>query len=85
MNTIDLINKVSVDNAITAGRAEMIISIVIERISEKLKRDGSIEIENFGKFTITSKKPFKVGDSPQLFRNHIVFEPDKNFLENLNV
>jgi nucleoid DNA-binding protein len=85
MNTIDLINKVSVDNAITGGRAEMIISIVIERISEKLKRDGVIEIENFGRFVITSKKPFKVGDSPQLFKNHIVFEPDKAFLDNLNV
>lgn len=84
MNTIDLINKVSAENSITAGRAEMIISIVIERISEKLKRDGIVEIEDFGKFTIAAKKPFKTGDSPQLFRNHIVFEPNKVFLDTLN-
>ena len=84
MNTIDLINKIAVDNAITSGRAEMIISIVIERISEKLKRDGTVEIEDFGKFTITIRKPFKVGDSPHLFRNHIAFEPHKAFLDTLN-
>jgi nucleoid DNA-binding protein len=84
MNTIDLINKIAVDNAITSGRAEMIISIVIERISEKLKRDGAVEIEDFGKFTITTRKPFKVGDSPHLFRNHIVFEPNEAFLNTLN-
>jgi nucleoid DNA-binding protein len=84
MNTIDMINKVSVDNAITAGRAEMIISIVIERISEKLKREGNVEIEGFGKFTITSIKSYKAGDNPQIFKNHIIFEPDKNFLDSLN-
>jgi nucleoid DNA-binding protein len=84
MNTIDLINRVAVENNITAGRAEMIISIVIERISEKLKRDGMIDIENFGKFSIAFKKPFKAGDNPQLFKNHVMFEPDKTFLENLN-
>ena len=84
MNTIDMINKVSEDNSITAGRAEMIISIVIERISEKLKRDGMVNIDGFGKFTVASIKPFKVGDSQGLSKNHIVFEPDKLFLENLN-
>jgi len=84
MNTIDMINKISADNSITAGRAEMIISIVIERISEKLKKEGMVNINGFGKFTITSIKPFKVGDSPRLFKNHIIFEPDKTFLDNLN-
>jgi len=85
MNTLDMINKVSEDNAITAGRAEMIISIVIERITEKLKKDGFVNIDGFGKFRITSIKPFKVGDSPQLFKNHIVFDPDSAFLDNLNI
>jgi len=84
MNTIDLINKIAVENNITGGRAEMIISIVFERISEKLKRDGRVEIDSFGIFSITSRKPFKVGDNPQLYRNHIVFEPDRMFLETLN-
>jgi nucleoid DNA-binding protein len=84
MNTVDLINKVSVENNITGGRAEMIISIVIERISEKLKKDGKVEIEDFGVFTITSKKPFKVGDGQQFYKNHVMFEPSKSFLETLN-
>lgn len=84
MNTVDLINKISVENNITSGRAEMIISIVFERISERLKKDGKVEIEDFGVFTIASKKPFKVGDSPQLNRNHVVFDPSKEFLETLN-
>ena len=84
MNTIDMINKVSEDNNITAGRAEMNISIVIERISEMLKKDGTVNIYGFGKFSITTIKPIKVGDNPQLFKNHIVFDPDKIFLDKLN-
>lgn len=84
MNTIDLINRVAAENGLTAGRAEMIISIVVERISEKLKREGAVSIDNFGTFNVTSVKPFKVGDNPHLYKNHIVFEPDKVFLDTLN-
>ena len=56
MNTIDLINKLAVSHNITTGRAEMIISITVERLIEKLKKDGETKVENFGTFRIMRKK-----------------------------
>lgn len=86
MNTFDLINKVALANNLTTGRAEMIISIITEKISDKLKKDGSAVIEDFGTFTIETKK---IGGS--IFneslagsKNYVVFIPDKHFLDSLN-
>jgi len=82
MNTIDLINKISVTNGITTGRAEMIVGIIIEKITDKLKREGEVYIENFGHFRLEPKSNF---DSKEVsFRNQIVFEPDNTFLDSLN-
>ena len=77
MNTIDLINRLSVKHNITTGRAEMILSILVERIVEKVKKDGEITITNFGKFTIKRKQP-------DVTRNVITFDPDRVFLETIN-
>lgn len=86
MNTIDLINKVAFVNNLTTGRAEMIISIITEKIADKLKKDSSAVIENFGTFHIETKK---IGGS--IFaeslagsKNYVVFEPDKHFLDSVN-
>ncbi len=86
MNTIDLINKVAVSNNLTTGRAEMIISIITEKIADKLKKDGSATIENFGSFRIETRK---IGGS--IFteslagtKNYVVFTPAKQFLDAVN-
>ena len=89
MNTIDLINKLAVDHNITTGRAEMIISILVERIVEKLKKEGALNITNFGSFSITKKENesssyIKLNESVQRVNNYITFTPDRVFLENIN-
>jgi nucleoid DNA-binding protein len=86
MNTVDLINKVAVSNNLTTGRAEMIISIITEKITDKLKKDGSVTIENFGTFHAETKKvsgsifPESLAGS----RKYVVFTPDKHFLDIVN-
>jgi nucleoid DNA-binding protein len=89
MTTIDLINKLAVKHGITTGRAEMILSILVERIVEKVKKDGEITISNFGKFSISRKQPdisnyMKLSEPIQLARNVITFDPDRIFLEKIN-
>lgn len=89
MNSLDLINKIAVKHAITTGRAEMILSIIVERMIEELKKDGEVKLTNFGSFKILRKKPdvssyMKLSEPIQLERNHVTFEPDRVFLENIN-
>ncbi|MEO8513283.1 MAG: HU family DNA-binding protein [Ignavibacteria bacterium] len=89
MNTIDLINKLAVNHNITTGRAEMIVSIMVERLVEKLKKDGEVMITNFGTFSIKRKQPnsesyMKMNEPIPMTRNHVTFFPDKFFLENIN-
>jgi len=86
MNTVDMINKVAVSNNLTTGRAEMIISIITENITDKLKKDGSVEVENFGTFHTETKK---IGGSifPESLagsKKYIMFTPDKHFLDAVN-
>ena len=89
MNTIDLINKIAINNNITTGRAEMILSIIVERVIEKLKKDGELTVEDFGKFRIQQKKPevssyLKLSEPIQLAKNVVTFEPDSVFLKKIN-
>ncbi len=88
MNTIDLINKLAVSHNITTGRAEMIISITVERLIEKLKKDGETKVENFGIFRIMRKSSeqnyMKMDEPVQLSKNVLAFEPDTAFIESLN-
>jgi nucleoid DNA-binding protein len=89
MNSIDLINKIALKHNITSGRAEMIMSIIVERLIERLKKDGEVTITNFGNFRI-QKKDSRPGSYPKFNEmmpaemNQIVFEPGRNFLENIN-
>ena len=78
MNTIDLINKLAVNHNITTGRAEMIVSILVERLVEKLKKDGEIMINNFGTFSIRRKEPdsssyMKLNEPIPVVKNHVTF------------
>lgn len=89
MTTIDLINKLAVNHNITTGRAEMILSILIERLVEKLKKDGEIRVENFGTFSIKRKEAdsssyMKLNEPIPMPKNHVTFLPDKIFLDNIN-
>ncbi|MCC6866279.1 MAG: HU family DNA-binding protein [Ignavibacteria bacterium] len=87
MTTIDLINKLAVEHNITTGRAEMIVSILVERLTEKLKKDGEVVINNFGTFSIRKKESgsfLKMDESLLMAKNKVVFLPDKYFLENIN-
>lgn len=86
MNTIELIKKVADSNNITTGRAEMIISIIFERVTEKLKKDGYVSIPEFGSFTVESKTSGSgsSGHTSIFTKNHVVFNPDKMFLDTVN-
>jgi nucleoid DNA-binding protein len=89
MNTIDLINMLAVKHNITTGRAEMIMSIIVEKIVEKLKKEGNIGITSFGSFKIQQKQAevtsyLKMNEPIPLARNLVTFEPDKSFIEAIN-
>jgi len=89
MTTIDLINKLAVEHNITTGRAEMIVSILVERLVEKLKKDGEVKITNFGTFSIRRKEPvsssyMKLNEPIPMVKNHVTFFPDKIFLDHIN-
>lgn len=86
MNTVDLINKVALSNNLTTGRAEMIISIITEKITDNLKKDGSATVENFGTFHAESKKIGGSIFSESLAgsKQYVVFTPDKHFLDAVN-
>ena len=89
MTTIDLINKLAVEHNITTGRAEMIVSILVERLVEKLKKDGEVKITNFGTFSIRRKEPvsssyMKLNEQIPMVKNHVTFFPDKIFLDHIN-
>jgi nucleoid DNA-binding protein len=86
MNTIDLINKVSANNTIATGRAEMIISIIIEKIIDKLRREGTVVLEDFGTFTLETKDQsanymIDYGRKPKF---SVVFSPNNKFLDVVN-
>jgi nucleoid DNA-binding protein len=86
MNTIDLINKVAISNNLNSGRAEMIISIIMEKISDGLKKEGEVIIENFGTFKVHPKKisASVFGETGNEVKNSVTFIPDRKFLELLN-
>ncbi len=89
MTTIDLINKLAVEHNITTGRAEMIISILVERLLEKLKKDGEVVITNFGTFSIRRKEAdsssfMKLNEPIPMAKNHVTFYPDRVFLNKIN-
>jgi nucleoid DNA-binding protein len=56
---------------------------------QRLKKDGEVTITNFGNFRI-QKKDSRPGSYPKFNEmmpaemNQIVFEPGRNFLENIN-
>lgn len=85
MNTLDIINKIATSNGLTTGRAEMIVSIVFEKISERLKKDGDVTINDFGRFSVEEKKnTTQFNDSSRISKKYIVFTPESNFLTGIN-
>lgn len=89
MNTTDLINTLAAEHNITTGRAEMILSIIVERLLERLKKDGEVLIEDFGTFRIQQKKSevssfLKLSEPIQLAKNLITFTPENVFLQSVN-
>ncbi len=82
MKTTDLINRIAMSNNISTGRAEMIITIIFEKISDELKKNIDVSIDNFGKFIMTEKK-----DHTGAFKDSkkvIEFIPDQYFLSKIN-
>ncbi|RPI17766.1 MAG: hypothetical protein EHM58_07895 [Ignavibacteriae bacterium] len=86
MNTVDILSKVAEANKISTGRAEMILSIIFEKISDKLRKEGEVKINDFGTFNIVNKKTGSTGFGSQsnVSRNYVVFMPDKPFKDIIN-
>jgi nucleoid DNA-binding protein len=86
MNTVDIINRISEANKISTGRAEMIISIIVEKITDKLRKDDEANIVNFGTFSLLKKKTAAAGfgNTEGPVRNYVRFIPEKPFLDIIN-
>lgn len=74
MNTIDLISKISESHNISIGRTEMIFSILVEKIVDKLKREGRLMINDFGEFKVENFEGI----------NRIKFYASGNFQDKVN-
>ncbi|HJY64494.1 MAG TPA: HU family DNA-binding protein [Ignavibacteria bacterium] len=86
MTTIDIINMLSTEHNLTSGRAEMILSIVVERITERLKSEGRVKIDNFGEFIVVKNTFAEMIISDHLTAKHrVVFEPGREFLDTINI
>ena len=89
MNTLDLISNIAQKNDLTLGRAEMILSIIIERIMEKIKTGDSVSIPGFGTFKVVSQGSDSssysyLNKAASSKRFYISFVPDAKFLEVVN-
>lgn len=86
MNTVDLVNKVAVQNALTLGRAEMIFNIIIERMIDNIRTGNSVSIPGFGTFNVISQSSGAAshGYGSSSGGYHISFSPDANFLNVVN-
>ena len=85
MTTSDIVNMLSQEHKLTSGRAEMILSIVVERITERLKSEGRVKIMNFGEFKLVRNTYSEMIISDHLTgKNRVIFEPCKEFLDEIN-
>lgn len=88
MNTLDLVNKVAKENSITLGRAEMIVSIVMEKLLDKIKNEKIVNVPGFGDFELVKKStpPSFAVTKENIFisKNYVSFKPDKSFIEKIN-
>lgn len=81
----DLVNKLASDHNLTTGRAEMIISILVERITERLVSEGQLNVKGFGNFTVVKNSLSQMILSDNVLnKNRVVFEPDDIFLRSVN-
>ncbi len=62
MNKKDLIVELHNRTGLTKNEAEEFVNMIIEKISEALKRGENVKIENFGSFKITEKKRVQITD-----------------------
>jgi nucleoid DNA-binding protein len=86
MTTIDIINKLAAEHSLTTGRAEMIISIIVERMTERMKTEGRVKINGFGEFkVIRNRLSSMIMKDQMLTKNRITFEPSTEFLSAINV
>jgi len=85
MTTNDIVNILSQEHNLTSGRAEMILSIVVERITERLKSEGRVKIVGFGEFKLVKNTFAEMIISDHLIgKNRVTFEPGNEFLEYIN-
>jgi len=80
VNQSDIVSKVAVENSLTLGRAEMIVSIITGRILDSLKAGQPVTIPGFGYFEVSARKRLERG----LASHTIAFSPDENFLDFIN-
>jgi nucleoid DNA-binding protein len=85
MTNSDLVNRLAEEHNLTSGRAEMIISIIVERITEKLIAEGHVLINDFGEFTVLKNSLSEmILSSNVLNRTRVVFTPGQEFLDAIN-
>lgn len=85
MTHSDLTNKLAENHNLTTGRAEMIISIIVERITEKLLTGGHVRVENLGTFRVAKNSLSEmIMRDNVLNKNRIIFEPSDEFLNKIN-
>lgn len=86
MNTRDIIKKISESHNMPESRAEMIVNIIMEKITDKLKREGEVVLENFGSFKVITKShvPGSFTETTIFPLNYVLFNPDKTFVNVIN-
>ena len=86
MNTGDIIKKISESHNMPESRADMIMDIIMEKIKDKLKREGEVVLENFGSLKVITKAqvPGSYSETTIFPKNYVFFTPEKTFINVIN-
>jgi integration host factor subunit beta len=64
MNNWELVEALSQEKDLTVKRAEQIVNLIFNSMSEELSNDGRIEIRGFGSFVVKEYKAY-TGRNPK--------------------
>lgn len=90
MNKSELVEKLAERAKITKKRAEQVVNLVFDQMSEALRRGERIEIRGFGSFSLHYRAPRigrnpKTGESVGLAGKYVPhFKPGKELRERVN-
>lgn len=86
MDKFDIIKKIASSHGLPDSRSEMIVNIIIEKMTDTLKREGELKLNEFGSFKVRSQSQYSgTFTETKIFpKREVSFSPEKACLEIIN-